>query len=234
MGPFRKWMFIIPVLPKIDDSANVGNKSLRREEQNKFRKKVTFSVNWTWDPRIPLVTHLVLHSHAFLTELAGLTSNVKLAQWGKHENVTQDVSQEESPLEVTYLLRLFCSSLTLYCRLCQNHMFWTRVWGTVSSKGVATKIFLLGVGYQKNFIRWGWGTNKCSYGAVGYFQWGLLLPNIFRNSKFREVWWHHSCPVFCLQSCRANQNSWMTLVSLRIHLWKSRTHLEKNKIVFTL
>ena len=97
----------------------------------------------------------------------------------------------------------------------------------MSSKGVATKKFLLGVGYPKNFIRWGWGTNKCSYGTVGYFQWGLLLPNIFSNSKFREVWWHHSCPAFCLQSCRANQNTWMTLVSSRIHLWKSRTHLEK-------
>ena len=28
---------------KIDDSGNIGNKGLCREEQNKFRKKVNFS-----------------------------------------------------------------------------------------------------------------------------------------------------------------------------------------------
>ena len=52
------------VFPKIDD-----NKGLSRELQHKFSTKVTSSGYRTWDPRTPLVGHLVLHSHALLTEL---------------------------------------------------------------------------------------------------------------------------------------------------------------------
>ena len=57
------------VFSKKDDSGNVGNKGLRREEQNNQPKKVISSGDWTWDPKTPLVAHLVLHSCAFLTEL---------------------------------------------------------------------------------------------------------------------------------------------------------------------
>ena len=54
----------IPVLPLL---YKVGNKGLCRKEQNKFHKKVTSSGYLTWDPRT--LEPLVLHSHAFLTEL---------------------------------------------------------------------------------------------------------------------------------------------------------------------
>ena len=58
------------VFPKIDDSGTVGNKSLRREQQNNFSNiKVTSCGDWTQDPSSPLVAHLVLHFHAFLPEL---------------------------------------------------------------------------------------------------------------------------------------------------------------------
>ena len=56
----------IRVFPKIDDSGNIGNKGLHKEEQNKFSKKIP---PMGIEPRTPLVAHLVLHSHAVLTEL---------------------------------------------------------------------------------------------------------------------------------------------------------------------
>ena len=39
----------------------------RREEQNNFRKNSTLNEDQTWDART--LGSLVLHSHAFLTEL---------------------------------------------------------------------------------------------------------------------------------------------------------------------
>ena len=54
--------------PKIDDSSNIGNKGLCKEEQNKFSKKRLSPVEI--DPGTPLAAHLVLHSIAFLTELS--------------------------------------------------------------------------------------------------------------------------------------------------------------------
>ena len=57
------------VFPKIDDSGNVGNKGLCREDQNKFSKKGNLQWGLDLGPYTSLMAYLVLHSHAFLTKL---------------------------------------------------------------------------------------------------------------------------------------------------------------------
>ena len=65
------------VFLKIDYSGNIGYKRLHQEEQNKFNKNVTSGEDWTWDHKTPLVAHLVLHYHAFHTELTWLGLTVR-------------------------------------------------------------------------------------------------------------------------------------------------------------
>ena len=63
-GKSKRVDVVNQIFPKIDDSCNVSNKGLRREEQNKSSKICYFQ----WGPQDLLLVHL-LHSHDFLTEL---------------------------------------------------------------------------------------------------------------------------------------------------------------------
>ena len=67
--------------------AALVNKDLRREEQNKFSKKVTSSGDWTWDPKTPLVACLELHVHAFLIRQAFIGNVTRIVYLMKKSNV---------------------------------------------------------------------------------------------------------------------------------------------------
>ena len=100
---FQLWkqsvaLYVNRDFPEVDYSGNIDKKGLRREEQNKFSKKVT------------------LYSHAFWFQLNHIIPKVN---WCTNKSKVKYPSL--NTCQVTFLLNLFCRYL--YYQRCQNHLY---------------------------------------------------------------------------------------------------------------